>query len=698
MRFKLILYLLLASTIAVFAQTDNEFINQFIERYMENSSDEIDIQQFASDLTSYYRNPLDLNKADATDLFAVPFLSGFQAMELIEHRKKFGNFISLYELQVLPSFGPYDIQNILPFVTIKSPSLGIKDIREIWKMGSHQLLTLVETSTPRKNGSLLADTLIDQSKSHYTGSSLYNSFRYRFDYKNNISVGVNMEKDAYEPFGNTQNPTGYDYYSFYFSLKNVGIIKALQLGDYQVNFGQGLTLSTGLAFGKSSIITNSKRNFNGFGAYRSLRENAFLRGGAAAFQFKNVTVGTFISYKKIDGNAIYATDTSDLNASGEILAATSIQEDGGLHRTLSEIEDKDAITDVQAGAYAEYKFPYGRIGTINYMRKLSVPLEPNLQLYNKYNFRGDEYFKNGVYYDLVYRNFNVYGEVSHSSFKNAMANVHGALLSLNNAMDISVVYRNYNKSFITMQSSGFSESSTASNEEGLYLGFESKLSRSLSLLGYFDLFKSKWLRSSADAPTAGSDFWSELHYKPNRTFHAYYRYRTETKQSNISGGQVAQLGFTTIQRHRFHTGYTITKGIELRNRIEYSIFEENRTKSFGSLIYQDILFKPFGSNLQLSGRVAYSVIDKFDNRIYSFEQVPLYDYPLFTHGFSGLRYYILARYKVRKGLDFWFRYAVNQVDVPLNSLENNFKSGSGLEEINGNIKRTLTLQIRYLIQ
>ena len=51
----------------------------------------------------------------------------------------------------------------------------------------------------------------------------------------------------------------------------MGKLKSLQLGDYQASFGQGLTLNTGIAFGKSSIITNAKRNFNGFGAYRSLR-------------------------------------------------------------------------------------------------------------------------------------------------------------------------------------------------------------------------------------------------------------------------------------------------------------------------------------------------------------------------------------------------------------------------------------------
>ena len=693
MRFNLWILLTLVTFFSV-AQTENEIVNEFIERYIENTSDEVDIQQFASDLLSYIYHPIDLNKADAQELFAAAFLDGFQSLEIIEHRKKFGNFISIYELQVLPSFSITDIQEILPFVSIKSSPIHLKDAKKIWQNGSHQILSLAELITPQLKGSLISDTLTDRSKNHYTGTSFYNNLRYRFDYKRFISLGVNMEKDAGEAFGGDNNPTGYDYYSFYFAARDIGRLKALNLGDYQANFGQGLTLSTGLAFGKSSIITNSKRNFNGFGAYRSLRENAYLRGGALALELGNITTGIFASYKKVDGNTL---DEEDRDPEAPIVT-TSIQEDGGLHRTPSELADKDAITDFQTGFYLDYKLPFGRIGTVNYLRKLSASLEPNEQPYNQFNFRGEDYFKNGLYYDFVYKNINVYGEVSHSSFENATAQVHGALVSLHRAVDVSFVYRNYDKSFITLQSNGFGESSNASNENGFYSGFQAQLSKRFTLLGYYDLFTSPWLRFGADAPTKGNDLWTELHYKPSKKWRAYYRYRTETKQINLPGETTNLLTNITTQRHRLHMDYTVKKGVQLRNRIEVSVVEKANRTSFGSLVYQDIIYKPFGSSLQLKGRVAYSSIDQFENRIYSFEPVPLYDYPLFTHGFSGLRFAALVRYKTRKGLDFWFRYAYTQQDVPLNSLDQSYTIGSGMQEIKGNVKQTFTLQVRYKIK
>ena len=120
MRFKGLIILIVASLTRLNAQTENEFINQFIERYMENTADEVDIQQFTSDLVIYLQNPLDLNKATASELLAVPFFSSFQVSEILDHRKTFGDFLCVYELQVLPSFGTEDIRNIIPFIGFKT--------------------------------------------------------------------------------------------------------------------------------------------------------------------------------------------------------------------------------------------------------------------------------------------------------------------------------------------------------------------------------------------------------------------------------------------------------------------------------------------------------------------------------------------------------------------------------------------------
>ncbi|NNJ55547.1 MAG: hypothetical protein HKP14_05425 [Bacteroidia bacterium] len=675
------------------AQTENELVNEYIERYIENTTDEVDIQQFASDLLYYFKHPFNINKADATELFQAPFLTEFQALEIIQHRKKFGDFISIYELQVLNSFTVQEIKDVSLFIRVSSLDVSFNP-KDIWQKGEHQLMTLVETTTPKNKGFKIRDTISDNSDiNYYQGSPLYTNLRYRFDYERHLGFGLNAEKDAGEEFFKNSNSNGYDYYSFYFSMNDVGKIKTLNLGDFQANFGQGLTLSTGLAFGKSSIVTNAKRNFNGFGAYRSLRENAYLRGGALALSLNKLDIGLFASIKKIDGNAVFENDSADTEPD----YLSSIQEDGGLHRTQSELLDKRIQNDFQTGFFVEYKSKLGKIGSISYLRKMEFPLIKSNNPYNAFNFSGNEYQKTGIYYDFVLKNFNLFGESSISSFNTSFAHVHGALFSLSRNVDLSMVYRNYSKSFITLQTNGFGENSSASNEEGIYSGFQITVHKHVKLLGYYDLFKSPWLKFNADAPSRGNDFWAELNYKPNKQFNAYYRYRTETKQSNFGENNVSQLQNNTLIRHRINTQFKIAKGIELRNRVEWNRNISESSSTFGSLIYQDIIYKPFGKNFHLSGRIAYSKIESFANRIYSFEQVPLYDYPMHTHSYNGLRYYLASRIKVSPRLDIWLRYASSVHEAPINSLEDNYCIGSGLAEIVGTAKNTYTFQLRYSI-
>ena len=62
MRFKLAFIITLFFGTLSLAQTDNDIVNQYLERYIENSTDQVDIQQFASDLLYFFDNPINLNK------------------------------------------------------------------------------------------------------------------------------------------------------------------------------------------------------------------------------------------------------------------------------------------------------------------------------------------------------------------------------------------------------------------------------------------------------------------------------------------------------------------------------------------------------------------------------------------------------------------------------------------------------------
>lgn len=69
-----------------------------------------------------------------------------------------------------------------------------------------------------------------------------------------VYAGIVAEKDSGEPFGALHNKQGYDYYSFYLLLHDIGILKTGIVGNYRLNFGQGLVLGQGSMFGKQLIL------------------------------------------------------------------------------------------------------------------------------------------------------------------------------------------------------------------------------------------------------------------------------------------------------------------------------------------------------------------------------------------------------------------------------------------------------------
>jgi hypothetical protein len=683
----LLLLSLLLVSIQSLGQTDNEIINSYLERYIENSEDEVDMQQFIADLTYYLEEPLNLNTATADELFKAVFLTPLQALEILQHRQKYGDFLSIYELQLLERFELEEIQSILPFVTLQTGKASF-NIPKLMANAEQMLLSLAEVRTPKARGYLPRDS----GENRYAGSMLYNNLRYRFNSGRKLQFGFNAEKDAGETFFNG-NPLGFDYVSAYFGVKDIGKLENLQIGDFQANFGQGLTLSNGLAFGKSSIITQSKRSFNGFDTYRSLRENAFLRGISTSFRLQQWKLGGFVSSKKMDAN-VAVCDTAK-----NPIEFSSIQEEGGFHRTANEIADKDALQDQQAGLFAEFHHPLGKIGLISTARRFSSSIIPDQQAYNQFRFKGTSYVKSGLYYDLYLGNVNLFGEVSAQDFENQMAQSHGALIALGRRLSLTFLHRNYNRGFIRYQTNGFGEGSNTQNEIGFYTGFDFRINSSWKILGYYDVYRNPWIQFRTNSPSNGDDFWLELEYKPSRAFAMYYRYRTETKYRNFASTEntVNVMPFTLV-RHRIHLSYQINQALSVRTRAEWNTFLNNNTTSHGSLIFQDVRYKPFAKPFQVIGRIAWTNLDNFENRIYAFENVPLYDYPLYVHTRNGLRSYLMIRYMPSKQLNFWLRVAHNEDQIPLTALNQEVSIGSGLEERSGNSQQTITLQIRYLFK
>ena len=175
----------------------------------------------------------------------------------------------------------------------------------------------------------------------------------------------------------------------------------------------------------------------------------------------------------------------------------------GLHTTVAELQDKDALEENIAGAEIAYKNDFLTIGGISTVTYYRGEINRNLSMYSQFQFNNNINWVNGAHYSLIKRNINVFGEVSRS-LSGGSAQLHGLLASLHPNLALSILYRDYDRDFQGNFSSAISENSNTINEEGLYAGVQFKINNNWEISSYFDQFKFPWMKYQVDKPNTTS--------------------------------------------------------------------------------------------------------------------------------------------------------------------------------------------------
>jgi len=668
-------------------QGDAGLVEAAIEMIAENAEDEeIDYTTLFDDLIFLLNRPINLNNCTKDDLSTLPILNEIQINNLLAHIEDNGKLITIYELQSIDGFDLKTINNILPFVKVTRDFEALNvNLKEVLKNGKHELFLRSQLILEDQKGFSPIDSadLAANPNSRYLGSKLKLYTRYRFKYGRNISIGFTAEKDAGEEFFNGSQEQGYDYMSAHIFAKDLGVVKRLAIGDYQVQLGQGLTMWSGLAFGKSAQVMNIKKTAQIIKPYTSVDENLFMRGAAATIVIKKLEFTGFYSKKKIDAN-ISVADTS----SQEVIEVTSFQQTG-LHATPSELEDKDAIDEEIWGGNIAYKSRKFSTGVSVARAVYSANLNRNLQEYSQFDFSSDENYNYGLDYSYVFKNVNLFGEVSRSK-NGGMAYINGAIVSLDPRLSVSIFHRHYDRNFQNLFSNAIGESSRNVNENGLYVGATSKINGRWTLSAYYDVFQFPWLRYRTDAPSIGSEWLVQLNYRPSRKTEMYLRARRELKDENATG-ITEGINYLVDRRRtylRYHTSFSLSDAVKLKSRVEVSeyVLGENDPEK-GFLVYQDVSYKMTALPLTFSFRFAMFETDTYNARMYVYETDVLYAFSIPAYYYRGSRMYIMARVGLWKRLDIWLRYSQTYYD-------DRSVISSGLPEIQGNTKSEVKAQLR----
>ena len=381
---RILIPLLIMLPCLAYAQSDitDEIIIDQIERMLENddNADELDFTDLIENYWNICENKININNAEELNqLIELHLVNVFIIENINSYRKDFGDIMMLDELTMIEGIDEMTLNILKPLICFeKSPEKEKLKLKDLWKYGKHQTIFQVEQCFNEKAGS---------KEDKYLGSPRKMLLRYGFSSRNKLEFGFAMEKDAGEK-------NMLDFVSFHCVLHDWKFVKTLALGDYQLAFGQGVTMGSGMAFAASggSLLRKTKK----IRASKSANEARYLRGVATTLNYKNVDLTVFYSNKKADANV------SVIDSLGEPLIVTSLQQ-SGLHRTESELADRHAITQQLFGGNLSYRCSNFQIGYTIHKTLLSCELNPDPRLYNTFYFRGKSLVNQGVDFYYVLR-------------------------------------------------------------------------------------------------------------------------------------------------------------------------------------------------------------------------------------------------------------------------------------------------------
>ncbi|MBI2967463.1 MAG: helix-hairpin-helix domain-containing protein [Bacteroidetes bacterium] len=678
---------------SLFSQEEKEnekenIVEQKIENIAEtNEEEESDYTSLLDELNHYLDNPLNLNNASREELESLQLLSDVQVNNLLMHIKQNGKLIVPHELQTIDGFDPESINRIMPFVIISPEDIIPRtSLRSMIEDSRNELFIRYQSLVEDQKGFLPADsaTMAAKPNDYFLGSKPRIYARYRFKYANRISIGITGEKDSGEEFFKGTQKNGFDFYSAHFYLKDFGFLKALAIGDYHAQFGQGLAFWSGYGYNKSSDVSAVKKKGGGLKPYTSVDENLFLRGGGITAGLKGFDLTAFYSSKKIDGNiSVYDTLTEDVQL------VTSFQTTG-YHTIPSELADKDAVGEMIYGGNFSFNSRRFHAGITAVRSEYDAMLSRDLTFYNRFEFIGNKNSVLGFDYGTTVRNMNLFGEISRS-MNGGIAFLNGLIISIDPRVSFSAVYRNYKKEFQPIYSAAFGESTKNINEEGIYMGVQMKLPNRFTLSAYYDYFKFPWMKYLVDAPSTGSDYLVQLNYTPFKKLDMYMRVRQRDKFKNQYTTDDADIDYIAPYsqvNYRYNISYQVTPAVKLRSRVEYLTYTLNSgVPADGYLIYQDFIYKIHGSPFSVVTRYAFFDTDNYDTRIYMYESDVVGAYSVPAVYYKGGRGYFMLRYRIFHRVDLWLRYART-------FYTNKDVIGTDIYEIQANHKSEVKVQVK----
>lgn len=666
------------------AQVTETAVRSVVQQLEANAENNPDVEKqddsYLLQLEHFIRHPLNLNEASAADLQELQFLKPIQVEALLRYRQVLGKFTDLYELQAVPYWDTGTLEKIRPYIYVSSAVEERGNWTTRFRKGELVLWIRASQVLERSAGYRKPDSA---GSGYYMGSPQKLLLRYQYTFGHSLQYGLLAEKDAGEQFFRGAQRQGFDFYSAHFYIRLTGVVKALLLGDYTVNMGQGLLQWQGFALQKEAGVMQVKREGTVLHPYSGTGETNFHRGIGISMEKGRWQSNLFASFRKIDGNRVI--DSGVLHS-----AHISAMQLSGYHRTAAEVADKGIEQQMALGASLGYHAPRFQVTVNGVLYRFSLPLEKQPLPYNLFALSGRRFGNGSIDYSYTWQNIHFFGEAAVDAHFNKGL-LQGMLICVSAFADLSFLYRNISPGYQSLNTSAFTQSTAPVNEKGFYSGLVVRPARGWQLEAYADLYRYPWLKYRVDEPSVGRSYFIQLSYQLNKQTELYSRFMSSANAINtIPEGQILTAVVPQARKDwRTQVNSNINPAISMRCRVEMVWFNAGEMGvSRGFLTALEWLYKPPLKRFSGNFGLMYFETDDYNSRIYAFESDILNSFSVSVFDEKGYRYYINLHYDINKRISAWIKWG--QTLYPGKSL-----IGSGLDEIGTYHRSELKLQVRY---
>jgi len=672
----------------------SEFITDQLENISSSTDLSIDYSDLLEDYLYYKENPISVNGDNAHKLVDLFLINELQLNNIHQYISDYGSIRSQAELSAVEGFDRGIIEKISPFISFSAKEKRNNyHFKDIFKYGRHRFIVrysqILEQSLAYK---LPKDSAEYYPGKRYLGSPQKYYARYSFDFNKKVKSGFTLEKDAGETItrsslsdstkmliGDKISPIS-DFLSAYIYLSDIKFLKKIIVGDYHLEFGQGLTLWSGLSFGKSADATLIKKYGRGIVPNTSVNENRFMRGGAVSLGFNKLEISGFYSTNNIDANIMVTKPEGSELISGLV--------ETGNHRTINELLDRKVMKVQSFGGDISFKSNKLSIGITGIHNVFGLSFSQSGEVYKKFYFQGNQLTNAGLHFTFNHKSMRFFGEASGSG-KQGISALIGTNLFIGNRVVLSSLYRNYSKDNYNLFNNPFREGSSSRNEKGIYLGIKILPIPKVSIDGYADFVSFPWIKYGVSFPSKGTEYLLQINYSPIRDLNIYLRLKTEHKSKNYNGDFdfTPQTADYSKRSFRIHSNYVLFNSLSFKNRIEILVYEKTNNKEYGYLFYQDINFHPDNLAFSLNLRYAIFSTDGWDSRIYAYENDVLYAFSVPAYYDKGQRFYLNIKYSLSNRFDLWLRIARS-------AFRDKKHIGSGADIIQGKHKTEVKVQAK----